>query len=146
MDYVFVYGTLLSGMDNFHLIEPHAARVVAGEVTGELYHLEYGYPALVLGAGGRVQGEAVRVADMAAALPVLDHLEGYHGPGDAGNLYDRVVCRVKLAGGETVEAFTYVWAHPGELDMIGKRVPAGCWREYMARPEHVAEGLPTDRG
>ena len=39
----------------------------------------------------------------------MDSLEGYNGPGAPGNLYERVVQEVELAGGERVLAYLYIW-------------------------------------
>lgn len=132
MDYIFVYGTLMRGMENFRLIAPFAASVEAAEADGALYHLPYGYPALAPGGAGTVRGEAVRARDMAAALAVLDELEDYRGPGDPANLYERVVVAVRLTSGGEVAAYVYVWARPEELAAIGVPVPGGCWRAFMA--------------
>jgi gamma-glutamylcyclotransferase (GGCT)/AIG2-like uncharacterized protein YtfP len=140
IDHVFVYGTLLSGMDNFHLIEPYAAAIRQGETSGELFHLTYGYPALVPGGEKVVQGELVHLADVAKALPVLDHLEGYRGPDQPDNHYERRECRVKTADGEVVPAYVYIWANPELLARIGTRVAGGCWRQFMAeRPDDVPD-------
>ncbi|MDR3561092.1 MAG: gamma-glutamylcyclotransferase [Negativicutes bacterium] len=130
--HVFVYGTLMREMDNFHLIAPYAGAIEPGETAGELFHLDYGYPTLVSSAASTVQGELVRLKDVAAALPVLDHLEGYRGTDHPDNLYERVVCQVATAGGETVEAYVYRFSHPERLSDIGIRVRGGCWRQFMA--------------
>ncbi len=132
VEHVFVYGTLMRGEDNFHLIEPYVVEVTPGEAAGELYHLEYGYPALVLRGGQTVSGEVMRIGDMAEALPVLDHLEGYRRPGDPNNLYERVVGRVSPADGREVKAYVYVWAHTANLATVGVRVESGRWRDFMA--------------
>jgi len=139
--HAFVYGTLLRGQDNFHLIEPYAAAIKPGETSGELFHLTYGYPALVAGGGGAtVQGELVRLSDVDKALPVLDRLEGYHGPGRSDNNYERCECRVKTPDGEEVLAYVYIWSHPELLARIGTRLTGGCWRQFMAeRPDDVLD-------
>lgn len=138
--HVFVYGTLLSGMDNFHLVEPWAERIAPGETTGELYHLTYGYPAIIPGCSGTVRGELVRLTDVAAALPVLDHLEGYYGPDHPDNHYDRCECLVTTADGAATAAYVYTWSHPELLDSIGTPLAGGCWRQFIAeRPDDVPD-------
>lgn len=132
--HVFVYGTLLRDMDNFHLIRPFIGLIVPGEVAGKLYHLSYGYPALLLDcSAAAVQGEVVEIIDMAKALPVLDRLEGYHGPGHPDNLYHREERLIRTAGGEEVLAYVYSWARPELLAGIGTPVADGNWRLFMAR-------------
>lgn len=139
INHVFVYGTLLSGMDNFHLIEPYAEKIVPGETAGELYHLTYGYPALLEGHVA-VQGELVRFTDVTAALPVLDHLEGYYGPGHPDNHYERSQCRVRTADDGEVTAYVYRWSHPEMLADIGVPLPGGSWRRYIAeRPDDIPD-------
>jgi gamma-glutamylcyclotransferase (GGCT)/AIG2-like uncharacterized protein YtfP/cation transport regulator ChaC len=140
VNHVFVYGTLLSGMDNFHLIEPYAEEITPGETFGKLFHLSYGYPALIAGGSAAVRGELVRLADVDAALPVLDHLEGYQGPVYPDNNYDRRECLVTTADGRQVPAYVYTWSHLAMLDDIGTPLAGGCWREFLAeRPDDVPD-------
>jgi gamma-glutamylcyclotransferase (GGCT)/AIG2-like uncharacterized protein YtfP len=139
--HVLVYGTLMREMDNHHLIAPYTKTVTPGWVSGgQLYHLEYGYPALILNGDTAVQGEIVEITDMADALPVLDHLEGYHSEGCPTNLYDRIVCQAQTADGKMVEVYVYVWTHSEQLSTIGCLVADGCWRSFMARcPDDVPD-------
>jgi gamma-glutamylcyclotransferase (GGCT)/AIG2-like uncharacterized protein YtfP len=87
---VFVYGTLMTGMKNHYLVEPYVKSVKPARVAGVLYDLPYGYPAMTTG-NMEVFGELMELANITEALKVLDRLEDYRGPGEAGNLYDRVV-------------------------------------------------------
>lgn len=131
---VFVYGTLMEGMENYYLLRPYVMNVIPAVIRGaQLYHLEYGYPALVLtGQKTSVKGQIIQVNDMDKALPVLDQLEDFYGEGHPGNMYERVLCSVCSAAGVKLDAYVYVWAHPERLASIGLLVESGCWQSYQA--------------
>lgn len=132
--YLFVYGTLMRGMDNDHLLVPFAAKRETGWVQGKLYHLTaHGYPALILGQSQNwIQGELVEINDWDAALPVLDHLEGYQDNHHTDNVYDRKLCRVRRESGEMVDAVVYVWHNEQELSKIGEMVETGNWSRFIS--------------
>lgn len=136
---VFVYGTLMEGMENYGLIEPYVLRIAPAILDGaELYHLVYGYPALVFaGSTACVKGQIVELRDIDKALPLLDELEDFFGKGHPDNLYDRKVSAVYGLSGEAVKAYVYVWARPELLPAIGVPVTDGCWRRYRER--HIAK-------
>jgi gamma-glutamylcyclotransferase (GGCT)/AIG2-like uncharacterized protein YtfP len=46
---VFVYGTLMTEMGNHHLVAPFIADIQRATVKGLLYHLPFGYPAMLAG-------------------------------------------------------------------------------------------------
>lgn len=46
---VFVYGTLMTGMHNHHLIKPFLKSVDTAKTNGFLFDLPYGYPAMIAG-------------------------------------------------------------------------------------------------
>ncbi|ADI14509.1 gamma-glutamylcyclotransferase family protein [Truepera radiovictrix] len=122
MDKLFVYGTLKPGGRNFHL----ARGVVRAEpafVDGFVllhFHPE-GYPAMVRGAG-RVYGALLTFADLDAALPVLDRLEGLDlEPPE----YARVEVSVQPSG---QRAWTYLYVNETRLAAPGVvPVPSGDW-------------------
>ena len=62
----------------------------------------------VRGKGQQIQGEVFRVDR--AGLKALDTLEGYSGPGDPENVYERKTIAVQLDG-EIVKAFVYFAAN-----------------------------------
>ncbi len=119
---IFVYGTLKPGGRNYHL-----AQGVTGSEAGylegyTLLHFEpEGYPAMVPGQG-RVYGFVLTFADIEAALPALDALEGCHlEPPE----YERVRVNVQPSG--TV-AWTYVYINGQRLAGEGTSpVEGGDW-------------------
>ena len=71
-----------------------------------------------------VHGEVVLLSDPVAALRWLDEYEGYvHGGGDR-NEYDRIVCEVRLAGGETFDAWVYLLRR---VPTAERRIDSGRW-------------------
>lgn len=135
MNRIFVYGTLMQGMENHYLIQPYMAGTRPAVVRGGiLYHLTEGYPALILADEQKqVRGELIELTDITRALQVLDRLEEYYGADCAENLYDRKLCQTFDAKGNMYDCFVYVWAHPEQLSNNGKRIENGCWRSFLAK-------------
>lgn len=77
-EYLFVYGTLLRGLEAHDKLPTERARF-AGEATisGRLYNLGP-YPALRVDEPGTVRGELYEMLDPALICD-LDIYEGYHG-------------------------------------------------------------------
>lgn len=122
MNKLFVYGTLKPGGRNYAL----AQGVISAEsafIDGfELLHFDpEGYPALVRGAG-RVHGVLLTFADITAALPVLDALEGVHqNPPE----YARIVVTAQPTG---QDVWTYLYVNGARLAAAGvSPVPGGDW-------------------
>lgn len=63
----------------------------------------------VRGKGQQIQGEVFRVDK--TGLKALDDLEGYMGPGNPENVYERKTIAVQIEG-ETITAFVYFVADP----------------------------------
>lgn len=127
---LFVYGTLMTGMSNHSLISPFVQQVRVAYTKGTLYHLPYGYPALVEGSG-IVWGELFELRDSPNALKILDRFEDFYGPGNAANLYERVPQTVWSEDGTEFTAQVYRWAKPLELKRIGAPVANGDWRKFL---------------
>lgn len=121
-DKIFVYGTLKPGGRNYHLAQG-VTRAEAGYLEGyALLHFEpEGYPAMVAGEG-RVYGFVLTFADLEAALPALDALEGIHlEPPE----YERVVVTVQPSG---EQVWTYVYVNGVRLAAEGTApVSGGDW-------------------
>jgi gamma-glutamylcyclotransferase (GGCT)/AIG2-like uncharacterized protein YtfP len=117
---VFVYGTLLSGDSNHHIVQPYVNELQAGTVRGTLYDLG-AYPALVPNEeGSLVEGEWLTI-DL-SGLPVLDELEDYYGPGE-DNEYERIW--IQDAQRPEVAGWIYVYLNAYGLT----RIPSGSWRK-----------------
>lgn len=119
---LFVYGTLKPGGRNSHLAQGVSHSEPAYLDGYDLLHFEpEGYPAMVPGAG-RVYGVVLTFADVAAALPALDVLEGLHlSPPE----YARVVVTAQPSG---AAVWTYVYINQTRLAAAGVTpVPGGDW-------------------
>ncbi|MER7817897.1 gamma-glutamylcyclotransferase family protein [Streptomyces sp. NPDC096153] len=126
----FVYGTLRAGEHNHDLfLRGRTSAEEPARLRGALLYEGPGYPYAIEG-DGVVTGELVTAAPerYGELIAVLDHLEGYFGPGDPRNLYVRVERRVHTASG-TVPAWVYVAAGPvaRELRAQGTPIPGGDW-------------------
>ncbi|MDX6152905.1 gamma-glutamylcyclotransferase family protein [Marinococcus sp. PL1-022] len=123
MQTVFVYGTLLQKLNNYHYIENHVYKTESGIVKGFLYNTGP-YPAIVIDENGmNVVGEWVHVDD--AAMGVLDWLEQYEQPGQV-NEYERVWVKDAERKKEGW-IYTYSLLQAEHYPLI----PSGSWREYL---------------
>lgn len=110
-------------MSNHHLIEKDVVGIQPAHIKGTLYHLAYGYPGLVLDDQHEVSGEILTLKNEKEALPILDKLEDFYGPGHPDNHYERR--EVTIDG---VSCYVYEWVLP--LDQIAQFVPGQDWRAF----------------
>ncbi|SDF37355.1 gamma-glutamylcyclotransferase family protein [Myxococcus virescens] len=118
---VFVYGTLLSGEPNHHLLR--GARLVGPARTRPCFTLyDYGpFPALASKGQHTVAGEVYEVD--APMLAALDRLEGHP------RFYQR--SPITLDGGARVEAYLFPKARLAGCPTI----ESGCWRLHLQERE-----------
>lgn len=131
--YLFVYGTLMSGATTDFGAEQRVRLAAESDSLGPaslphalLYDLGR-YPGAV-SAGGIydiVHGEVVLLADAAASFGWLDDYEGYAPHADC-NAYERAVRQVRLAGGETFDAWVYL-LRQAPADADARRIASGRW-------------------
>jgi gamma-glutamylaminecyclotransferase len=111
---VFVYGTLLAGERNHHLLE--GARLVGEARTQPAFTLYDfgGFPGMVAGGNHVVPGEVYEVDE--PALAAMDRLEGHP------TFYQRTSIRVE--DGTTVQAYLL------RPDQVSHQpiIPSGSWR------------------
>jgi gamma-glutamylcyclotransferase (GGCT)/AIG2-like uncharacterized protein YtfP len=95
---LFAYGLLQPGHEGWPLVAPHVGgQPRRASATGIVHDTGLGWPALLLGSGGRTEGTLIPLADPPAVMPALDD---YEGPD-----YRRV--RTTLGDGSL--AWCYVW-------------------------------------
>ena len=131
---LFVYGSLMEGFFNYKKsLDGKVISRIPGSVQGLLYHQSNkGYPALVSGEG-RVRGEFLELKDFRDIILLCDRIEGYIGPGQSGNEYERRISAVSLDDGSQRSAWIY-WYARADLGSPGNPVvpvPSGDWRSYM---------------
>jgi len=125
--HLFIYGTLLStaGHPNGARLRREARLIGEASMPGRLYRIER-YPGLVEGSDPqtRVHGEVYALNDPASALKWLDAYEGLVPGTDDQNEYERVERPVRLASGEHVTAWVYLY----RKDVAPFRlIPDGRW-------------------
>lgn len=120
---LFVYGTLMSGCENHHLLAGRGDFSGSGRMLGRLYLVD-GYPGLVEPGGPTelVTGELWRVGP--DRFGDLDELEGCRA---APPLFIRVSRPALSDRGETLSAWVYLYARP-TTDL--RLIPSGNWRTY----------------
>ncbi|MFA5900047.1 MAG: gamma-glutamylcyclotransferase family protein [Hyphomicrobium sp.] len=128
--YLFVYGTLMSGArgalgkeERLRLARESDSLGPASFPGAHLFDLGK-YPGALPASDidAIVHGELLLLENPQASLTWLDPYEGFvHGADD--NEYDRIICQVRLAGGETLDAWVYVL----------RRVPANKTRVVSGR-------------
>jgi len=120
---VFVYGTLMTGEKNHHVVQPYLKVTQPGRIRGRMYDAGE-WPGLVLDPDGQViEGQWLTVT--AAGLRVLDEFEDYYGENFPGNLFERKQV-ADLANGRS--GWVYVWKD----DRGCPEIPGGSWRAYRA--------------
>lgn len=127
---IFVYGTLRPGLSNFHLLLPYIKKIERAFTRGSIYHLPYGYPAMIDGED-IVHGDYIEVKKIHQVLKLLDELETYYGPNNPQNEYERRKTKVINKFGKEKDAYIYIWAKPKELRQYGEIVPGGDWKKYI---------------
>lgn len=127
--HLFVYGTLMQGEDNPVRQELEAGTELVGRATmsgARLYAVDW-HPAAVPSpnAVDVVHGEVYLLRDSERVIEALDRYEGC-APDDPEPRYFRRVARsVEVDGGETVQAWVYLW---NRLVEELPRIPSGDWR------------------
>ncbi len=105
MDSLFVYGTLMPGCENAHLLESIGGSWVQGTVNGSLlaqgWGAGMGYPGIVLdNTGNQVDGYLFYSEHLPEHWGALDEFEGEE--------YARVPVAVTTKDGEVVSSFIYM--------------------------------------
>jgi gamma-glutamylaminecyclotransferase len=121
MPIVFVYGSLLGGEGNHHVMR--GGRLLGPAATLASYRLvDLGsYPALVEGGSVAVVGELYEVSD--AHLGALDRFEGHP------SFYVRAA--IELSAGGQAEAYLL----PASRARGASEIASGDWRKHRRRGE-----------
>jgi gamma-glutamylcyclotransferase (GGCT)/AIG2-like uncharacterized protein YtfP len=105
---VFVYGTLMMGKGNHHLLK-NAVFIDATVVKGYVLYDLGSFPGIIKNKDEKVKGELYKIDS--SILKKLDHLEG------EGSLYIRNISRAETNNGKTYDSFIYVYNRPVIEDM-----------------------------
>ena len=101
---LFVYGTLGLGRPNEHILKKIGGSFEKASVIGILHNegwgADMGYPGLTIDTEGKkIKGYLFSSDNLTENWSELDGFEGY--------AYERMLTKVKLKNGMTVEAFVY---------------------------------------
>ena len=138
MEYLFVYGTLLSGAtDSLGAImrvrlKRETSHVGSARVPGRLFDLG-DYPGM-LETNPRervtVRGEVLHLHHDDATLLWLDQYEDVDPEVAARGEYRRAPQLALLDNGETLRCWAYVLNTAPDIERL---IPSGCWLSHMAR-------------
>lgn len=132
MNNIFVYGTLMKGFENHkNYLSDYIIEERNGWLRGKLYHLPYGYPAVIEGEG-IVHGEIYVVRDIKQLLLRLDWLEDYNQHGSE-DMYIRTIRRVTDVFNNLRMCYVYLWS-PKRLDELLKNgiyIDNGNWKSFI---------------
>lgn len=146
---IFVYGTLLPGQANFKTIAHLVAEWRTARTRGRLFHLDFGYPAMLDSASGWVRGALLSFrCELDEALEVCDMVEGYHPEDVASSLFVRVLKEVEPAGAEPVRGWCYCWVGERQeiLTHFGREIEDGDWQAFLHRHGLGRQGVRRRRG
>ena len=101
---LFVYGTLQKGMQHQSILGKIKGKWKKGYVNGKLYNIsagpDYGYPGLKLDPKGlKIYGMIFQSKDLENYIKKIDKFEG--------NNYKRVISKVFLKNGSTINSYLY---------------------------------------
>ncbi|MFC4776982.1 gamma-glutamylcyclotransferase [Paenibacillus sp. GCM10023252] len=123
---VFIYGSLLPGHHNHHVVSPYIQHYEQGRIRGRL--VDFGpYPAAVRDEAARRQAYTIRglwITVSRQGLAAMDVLEGFQGIEEPSD-YDRIWTvdhdNASLSG------WTYVWSG----DRSYPAIPGDYWPDYL---------------
>ena len=133
-DYLFVYGTLMSGIENpinFQMAE-YGEFIGLGVIPAKLYLVDY-YPGAILDTNGldRVTGEIYRLLNPKKALKILDSYEEYAYRERAHSEFVRKKVMVRqISNNQQITAWTYIFNHPTTALTA---VKSGSFREALVQ-------------
>jgi gamma-glutamylcyclotransferase (GGCT)/AIG2-like uncharacterized protein YtfP len=125
MSKIFVYGTLLSGLQRSSVLENETFLGI-GTISATLYDLG-AFPGIKEG-DDQVHGELYEIDD--DVLFLLDTIEGYDEFDHDRSLYVRKVVDVTTDDGVTESAFVYYYNN-GDIPH-NQKIPEGDYRFYLA--------------
>ncbi|MGL5381641.1 gamma-glutamylcyclotransferase family protein [Clostridium sp.] len=106
---IFVYGSLRTGFFNYDkYLKGKVLSSKKAKLKGSLFHMpNKGYPALLDGED-YVYGEVMEISPYEDVIKALDTMEGYYGPSNRENEYNRIILDVELEdSSETEKCYVY---------------------------------------
>lgn len=134
LNYLFVYGTLLPGLENHtRFVEQHHPQVFEAKAKGTMYYIPGDHYPVVIEGTNDIKGILFQFKNLSVVLPELDEIEKFTGVESQSHLI-RVVKDVEnLETGETVKAYMFMW--PPErisaLQKQGQVIEDGDWKNFL---------------
>jgi gamma-glutamylcyclotransferase (GGCT)/AIG2-like uncharacterized protein YtfP len=120
---LFVYGTLLRGESNHHVLDGATLLYTGGMLQAKMYDTGKGYPAIELSMGSTIVGDIYEIPDHMWLY--LDDLEGYTD-NPTTDLYSREFVKIQTLDG-FIEAVVYTVC---DESMKLYEIPSGDWTSY----------------
>jgi gamma-glutamylcyclotransferase (GGCT)/AIG2-like uncharacterized protein YtfP len=131
---LFVYGTLLPGLDNYNrFLKPCDPKSFKARARGVMYYLpDDNYPVVVDGEGV-VKGTLYEADDLSLALTQIDEIQKYTGVESQSHLIREIRDVENLDTGEIVKAHMYLWP-PSKAQWLRKHaaiIHTGDWLGFL---------------
>ena len=136
---LFVYGTLTDSHPAGRLLKGFKHEKASAK--GKIYSLRPGYPGAVFSedSNGTVRGQLVTgipyegTSETGKKFSMTSELDHYEGCDQKNPLYTRKTIRVRIDGGEEIDAEAYEM-NDVLTDTILSEIEGGDWNEFLARP------------
>lgn len=131
---LFVYGTLLPGLDNYdRFLKQYRPAAYPARTRGIMYYLpEDGYP-VVLAGDGTIEGVLFESENLSIILPQIDEIHKYTGVESQSHLIREIRDVEILETGEIVKAHMYLWppSRARWLKKHGQVILGGDWLKFL---------------
>lgn len=131
---LFVYGTLLPGLDNYNrFLKASRPKTYPARAKGIMYYLpKDGYP-VVLEGEGEIKGVLYESDDLGVILPQIDEIHKYTGVESQSHLIREIRDIEILETGENCKAHMYLWP-PSKAQWLKENaviVYGGDWLRFL---------------
>ena len=124
--HVFVYGTLKVGGFYAEAFDTVRLSSKPAYIEGALLDL-HDFPGIKTCLGGRVHGEIHEYEQFDQVINAMDQIEGYYGPGNKYNLFERIQVVATDENEEKKEVIAYEFGQdlPDEKERV---IKSGIWK------------------
>lgn len=131
---LFVYGTLLPGLENYNrFVEAYKPKVYTARTKGTMYYIPGdGYPVVLYGEG-EVKGVVFETRELSVILPQIDEIEKYTDVESQSHLIREIKDVELLETGETIKAHMYLWP-PSKAQWLKENaatIADGDWARFL---------------
>lgn len=131
---LFVFGTLLPGLRNYHkFLAKYNPNAYKAKTKGVLYYVPGDHYPIAIHGDGEIYGVLYESKDLNIILPELDEIEKYTGVESQSHLIREIVDVENTETGETVKAHMFFWP-PSKIDELktkGEVIESGDWLRFL---------------